>query len=208
MRSRNCRFASMLVALVLALAVVPSALAQCGLPTKLVKPTSWQPGLRGAHILRASLADDGDEDNSSIVGMWHVIFTAKTMNGNAIPDTGIDNALTVFHNDNTEIMNSFRPPQDGNFCLGVWKKIGSSKYYVNHIPWFGNQFPNNTNNGIGSPTGPAQFLETITVAPDGNHFTGWFSLTAYNPDGSVSVTFTGILAGTRITTSTTVPDLL
>ena len=198
----------MLVALVLALAVVPSALAQCGLPTKLVKPTSWQPALRGAHILRASLADDGDEDNSSIVGMWHVIFTAKTMNGNAIPDTGIDNALTIFHNDNTEIMNSFRPPQDGNFCLGVWKKIGSSKYYVNHIPWFGNQFPNNTNNGIGSPTGPAQFLETITVAPDGNHFTGWFSLTAYNTDGSVSVTFTGILAGTRITTSTTVPDLL
>jgi hypothetical protein len=198
----------MLVALMLALAVAPGALAQCGLPTKLVKPSSWQPGLRGAHIMRASLADDGDEDSSSIVGMWHVIFTAKTMNGNPIPDTPIDNALSQFHSDNTEITNSYRPPQDGNFCLGVWKKIGTSRYLVNHIPWYSNQFPNNTNNGIGDPVGPAQILETITVAPDGNHFSGWFSLTAYNTDGSVSVTFTGMLAGTRITTSTTVPDLL
>lgn len=31
-------------------------------------------------------------------------------------------------------MNSLRPPQDGNFCLGVWEQTGRSKYYLNHFP--------------------------------------------------------------------------
>jgi hypothetical protein len=199
----------MMGALALALAMTPAAIAQCGMPTKAVKPTGWTPVIGGARLMRASLdGEDNPEGNQSLVGMWHVIFTAKTMNGGAIPDQGIDNALSVFHSDNTEIMNSFRPPQDGNFCLGVWKQIGRSKYYVNHIPWFANQYPNDTNNGIGDPVGPTQILETITVAPDGNHFSGTFSLTAYNTDGSVMVTFTGVLSATRITTSTTVPSLL
>ena len=90
----------------------------------------------------------------SIVGMWHVIFTAKTSDKNDIPDTVIDDALAVWHPDKTEIMNSIRPPQDGNFCLGVWEQTGRSNYYLNHFPWFSNQFPNDTNNGIGTPVGP------------------------------------------------------
>ncbi|MGA7927610.1 MAG: hypothetical protein WCA20_16670 [Candidatus Sulfotelmatobacter sp.] len=32
-------------------------------------------------------------------------------------------------------MNSARPAQDGNFCLGVWTRTGKLKYYLNHIPW-------------------------------------------------------------------------
>ena len=144
----------------------------------------------------------------SIVGMWHVLFTAQTMNGSAIPDTVIDNALSVWHNDHTEIMNSVRPPQDGNFCLGVWQQTGKSSFYLNHFAWFANQFPNYTNNGIGDPVGPTRFTERVTVSPDGNHFTGTFTLTAYDTRGNVTITFTGALSGTRITTSTTTGDLL
>ncbi|WP_162601335.1 hypothetical protein [Occallatibacter savannae] len=206
MRSTNCKLASMLVALVLALITVPGALAQCGF-SKNYKPASWQPSIGTAHLARTAF-DDGDADDASIVGMWHVIFTAKTVNGNPISDMVIDNALTVWHSDHTEIMNSVRPPQDGNFCLGVWKRTGTSSYYLNHFAWFANQFPNNTNNGIGAPVGPARFTEKVTVSPDGQHFTGTFTLTAYDTGGNVMVAFTGALSGTRITTSTTTSDLL
>jgi hypothetical protein len=206
MRSRICKLASMLVALVLALAIAPGALAQCGL-SKNFKPASWQPSIGVAHLARTAF-DDGDEDGPSIVGMWHVLFTAQTMNGGAIPDTVIDNALSVWHSDHTEIMNSVRPPQDGNFCLGVWKQTGRSSFYLNHFPWFANQFPNNTNNGIGAPTGPTRITEKVNVSSDGQHFTGTFTLTAYDTKGNVMIAFTGALSGTRITTSTTMSDLL
>ena len=78
-----------------------------------------------------------------IVGMWHVVFTAQTQNGETIPVTGgvvIDNSVVVWHGDGTEIMNSARSAQDGNFCLGVWKRTGDRTYLLNHIPWQGNVY--------------------------------------------------------------------
>ena len=68
------------------------------------------------------------EVTAPIVGMWHAVFTAHAMNGSPIPDTPIDNALLIFNSDGTEVMNSGRPPQDGNFCLGVWEQTGKSTY--------------------------------------------------------------------------------
>jgi hypothetical protein len=92
-----------------------------------------------------------EENVPSIVGMWHVIFTAKTSNGKDIPETVVDNALAVWHSDKTEIMNSVRPPQDGNFCLGVWEQTGRNAYYLNHFPWFANEFPNDEQWDRGAP---------------------------------------------------------
>jgi len=207
MKTCNWKFAPILGALVLALFSIPVALAQCGMPTKAVKPASWNPQIGTAHLIRAAMTDD-DRDAESIVGMWHVTFTAKTSNGTAIPATVIDNALAVWHADRTEIMNSVRPPQDGNFCLGVWEQTGRCSYKLNHFAWFANQFPNDTNNGIGDPVGPSHFVESVTVSPDGNHFSGTFSLDAYDTAGNKVQSFTGTLSGTRITTRTTVGDLL
>jgi hypothetical protein len=207
MRMNRWRFAQAMGALALVLAMVPAAIAQCGMPTKLIKPSSWQPQLQGPRLMRAALGGDWLDGEPGIVGMWHVIFTATTSNGTSIPATVIDNALAVWHADHTEIMNSVRPPQDGNFCLGVWEQTGFNKYYANHFPWFANQFPNGTDNGIGMPTGPTQITETVTLAPDGNHFSGWFTLTAYSTSFTVVQTFTGSIAGTRITTSTKATDL-
>ncbi len=48
------------------------------------------------------------------------------------PDgTPIDNALVVWHSAGTEIMGSARPAQDGDICLGIWEKIGKSRYKLN-----------------------------------------------------------------------------
>ena len=204
MRSRNWKSAPAIFTLVLGLMSAPAALSQCGMPGKNIKPMSWEPQNGRAHLM---LADD-EGGNAAIVGMWHVFFTANKMNGSPIPDTVIDNALSVWHSDHTEIMNSVRPPQDGNFCLGVWKQTGISKFYLNHFAWYANQFPNDTNNGIGDPVGPTHFTETVTVSPDRNHFTGSFTLTAYDTQGNITISFSGSLSGTRITTSTTTNQLL
>jgi hypothetical protein len=48
-------------------------------------------------------------------------------------DTPIDSGYVQWHSDGTEIMNSGRPPQNGDFCLGVWEKTGRSRYKLNHF---------------------------------------------------------------------------
>jgi hypothetical protein len=204
MRTNLSKLMPALGALLLVCAMAPGALAQCGLSYKAVKPMSWNPlfkGGSGAAALKVS-------DELSIVGMWHVKFIAQAMNGGAIPNTVIDDAISQWHSDGTEIMNSARPAQDGNFCLGVWTQTGPSTYFLNHLPWKGNDTTNADTNGIGNPQGGAQILEKVILGPKCKAFTGSFKLTAYNPDGSVAVWFTGVLTGTRITPTTSFGSLL
>jgi len=212
MRSRNCSLASMLVALVLPLAMVPGALAQCGLPTKLVKPTGWQPQMRGSQMREALGGRFDDDFRASIVGMWHVTFTAETADpATAPPGAVIDNALVVWHSDGTEIMNSIRPPQDGNFCMGVWQQVGPFKYKLNHFAWFGKQFPTGPGDqgtDIGPSVVPTQITEEITLSPDGQHFSGFFTLDAYDLNNVIFQSIKGTVAGTRITIATKETDLL
>ena len=116
----------------------------------------------------AALLNDGDDyhDDVSIVGMWHVVFTGQTMNGGSytLPEP-FDNSVVVWHSDGTEIMNSSRPAQDGNFCMGVWQQTGRRQYFLNHIPWQGND-------PMGNPQDGAQILEQVTLSPDGSSLFG------------------------------------
>ena len=194
----------------LATAILPAAHAQCGLPLKAIKPTALHRGTATSALRLLQVALPADEAESPIiVGMWHVTFTAKTMNKNAIPDTEIDNALVVWHRDGTEIMNSGRPPQDGNFCMGVWERSGPRAYTLNHFAWAANNFTPGTAEGlIGQPIGPVHYRETVEVGPEGNHYTGSFTLEEYDTTGHVMVSFSGVLKATRITIDTRVGDLL
>lgn len=207
------KFMSCVGAVVLAFAIVPGAAAQCGLPNKPIKPMSWHPEYRGAHpsLVRTAFDDDRDPE-PSIVGMWHVIFTAQTQNGERIPGTGgavIDNSVVVWHSDGTEIMNSSRSAQDGNFCLGVWERTGKRTYLLNHIPWQGNVYdPTVPPDTIGIPQGGTQIIEKITLNPDGNSYSGTFTLHAYDTSGNVYMSFTGVLSAKRITPATPFSDLL
>ncbi len=204
MQTIYSRFVVSMGALALGLTMVPGAVAQCGLPTRPVKPMAWHPQSTMDPLLLPAAFND---DEASVVGMWHVVFTAHAMNDQSIPDTVIDNSIVVWHADGTEIMNSSRPAQDGNFCLGVWSRTGRRSYYVNHIPWQGND-PSNAPGGIGNPQGGAQLNETVTLSPDGNSYTGTFRLTAYDTSGNVTVSFTGSLSATRVTIHTSFGDLL
>ena len=163
-------------ALALILSVAPAALAQCGLPNKPIKPSAWSPQIGAAtpRLVTACL-DDFDNHEPSIVGMWHAVFTAETMNGAAIhaPGTVIDNSMVVWHSDGTEIMESARPPQDGNFCMGVWERTGPLHYYLNHLPWLGNDTAN-APSGLGNPTGGAQIIEKVELSRDGKTYSGMY----------------------------------
>jgi hypothetical protein len=192
----------------LALSCVPNALAACG---NINLPLAHHTGLNlqygQTRLVRASLLkgddyDDYDKGDVSIVGMWHVVFTGQTMNGGAytLPEP-FDNSVVVWHSDGTEIMNSSRPAQDGNFCMGVWQQMGKRQYFLNHIPWQGND-PG------GNPEGGAQILEAITLSPDGNHYSGKFTFQAYDTKGNPTLTLTGVLTATRITPSTLFGSLL
>src|SRR5580692_1935877 len=175
--------------------------AQCGSPEVKFQKQAWQVGTTAT--LLTQTADDLDP----IVGMWHVTFTAEG-NSKGPPDgTPIDNALIVWHGDGTEIMNSGRPPQDGDFCMGIWKKVGPNQYQVNHFAWLGND-TTNAPSGIGNPTGPTRITEAVTVSADGNSLLGTFSLRATDTAGKTTAFIRGTITGTRITMETTIPELL
>lgn len=166
-----------------------------------VVPQSWNGQSVSFLPISASASDD------PIVGMWHVTFTAQGNEAGPPDGTPIDNAMAVWHSDGTEIMNSDRPAQDGNFCLGVWERTGKSKYKLNHMPWAGND-PSNAPNGIGNPQGAAQIVQEITLSPDGDHYSGRFTLDAYDPSGNNVAHIVGVISATRVTVSTKVKDLL
>jgi len=177
------------------------AAAQCGTPTAKLHKQAWRVGDPTALLTQAA------DTVEPIVGMWHVMFTAEG-NSEAPPDgTPIDNAIIVWHGDGTEIMNSGRPPQDGDFCMGIWKKVARNKYRVNHFAWGGND-TTNAPTGIGNPTGPTRIIEAVTLSADGNSFSGKFSLRATDPAGKTTAFIIGKIAATRITIQTTIPELL
>jgi hypothetical protein len=192
-------------AFALSLATAPAALAACGgVNLPLAHPSGLHlqygnPGLLPAVLLNVN---DDFRDDVSIVGMWHVVFTGSSLNGGSysLPEP-FDNDVAVWHSDGTEIMNSSRPAQDGNFCLGVWQRTGNRDYFLNHIPWQGND-------PTGNPQGGAQFLEQITLSADGNHYSGKFTFQAYDTNGNPTLAITGTLTATRITTSTPFSSLL
>src|SRR5262249_4402464 len=146
-----------------------SANAACGNQATLHRQSGTDANASGSLILAHYDSDD------PIVGMWKVTFIAKGNVGNAPPDeTVIDAAIVQWHADGTEIMNSGRPAQDGNFCLGVWEKTSYNKYKLNHFA-LGND-PSNAPSGIGNPAGPTHIQERITLSRDGNQYSGTFIL--------------------------------
>jgi hypothetical protein len=183
----------------------PWASAACGDPNKFganLRRQSWQ----GSDPLQPGSLLMIAEHSDPIIGMWHVTFTAQG-NPNGPPDgTPIDNALVTWHSDRTELMNSARPPQDGDFCMGVWKKTGKNTYKLNHFAWFANDTSNP--GGIGNPTGPTRILQQITLSEDGTQYSGTFALDAYDTFGTQIAHIVGVIAATRIGINTTVPDLL
>ena len=201
MRVKNKIAAVAFGIVMLAAMFVSAASAECG-PMNGAKfqKQSWDGMSSPASLLQVNFPFF----NEPIVGMWHVIFTAKGNTGAMAPPDGapIDNAIVVWHSDGTEIMNSGRPAQDGNFCLGVWEPTGRFRYKVNHFA-LGND-TTNAPSGIGNPAGPTHIQESVALGLDGNHYSGTFILDATDTSGNVVAHILGVIKATRITVNTPV----
>jgi hypothetical protein len=179
----------------LAMGLVTEASAGCpnlpGFKADAVQPISWQ---RTGEFGPGSplLVADRDDSVDGIVGFWSVTFVS---NG-----TPILEGFQQWHSDGTEFhYDTQSPAARGNFCLGVWKKIGRS-YHLNHF--FQNWDP--TNNLL---TGRSQIREKIYVDRSGDEHTGTFTIDAYDPDGNPVFQAQGTVHATRITVKTDLQDL-
>jgi hypothetical protein len=128
-----------------------------------------------------------EDDDASIVGFWHVLFTS----GGQVFDEGYDQ----WHSDGTEILNDTAPPQPANgagtICLGVYKKTGPRTYKLKHPFW--------SFDATGTLVGTGVILEVVTVDRTDNSYTGSFEFITYDHKGNVTSDTTGELKAERIT---------
>ncbi len=146
--------------------------------------------------------DEEWHERASIVGLWHVIYTAtftEHLPSPPFPPTTPFQFLESYktwHEDGTEFENAFLPPSAGNICFGVWKDLGDRRVKLHHI---GLMFA-----ADGSISNVFTVDETNTVAPDGKTYSGNFDFKLFLPadvygTGTPLAEAKGTTAGTRIT---------
>ncbi len=156
-------------------------------------------------------------DRPSIVGLWHVVYTATSAPPPpAFPPTPFqfNQSFKTWHADGTEFENAFLPGAGGNICYGVWKDLGDGRVKLHHIGvMFGTE--GNPPVYVGMPpeylTNIFTVDETEKVAPNGKTYSGFFDFKLYLPSacaesaagtytctGTPLVEITGSAQGARI----------
>jgi hypothetical protein len=148
-------------------------------------------------------ADGEWNEHATIVGLWHVNFTATSDDnfppGGPTPPTPFPfvESFKTWHADGTEFENAFLPPAGGNICYGVWKDLGKGTVKLHHI---GLMF-----NSDGSLSAIFTDDETNTVASDGKTYKGMFDFKLWPPSydavgvGKPIAEVKGTTAATRVT---------
>jgi hypothetical protein len=190
--------------------VLPSAYAGCGDTRGLQGSYTFADSrllLPGSHAeTRPTATADAFSavEGASIVGMWNITFSAlgNSTRNPPIPDGAVvDFGYSIWHSDGTEFLNSgSRPPATQNFCLGVWTRTGYSTFQLNH-------FALSYDQTSGAMNGRVQIQETITLSPDGNSYTGTFTIDVYDPNGKIKEDHVqGTVTAKRVTITTTFPQ--
>ena len=147
-------------------------------------------------------ADGDSKEHATIVGLWHVLYTATYDNnfppGGPYPPAPFPflESFKTWHTDGTEFENAFLPPTGGNICFGVWKDLDDSRVKLHHI---GLMF-----NPDGSLSAIFTVDETDAVASDGKTYKGMFDFKLWPPSydavgaGTPIAEVKGITAATRI----------
>jgi len=159
----------------------PYASAACG-GKNLARGSAGMPNAIHAETLFAAPNEPGDHGPVTIVGLWNVTFTS----GGQVVDVAFD----AWHSDQTEVLNDFTPPAEGNVCLGAWEQTGAHTYRLKHPSW--------SFDADGNLLGTVVIGETVKVGADGNTFTGSYTYDIYDTSGNFLEEFTGTVKGTRI----------
>ena len=143
----------------------------------------------------------------TIVGLWHVIYTATSSTSGPLPIPVIPpgppssfqfaESLKTWHGDGTEWENAFMPPAGGNFCYGVWEESGHNTVKLHHLGL------------VFAADGSLAFIftndEKNTVASNGETYGGTFVFKLWPPvfsevgTGKPLQEIKGSTAATRIT---------
>ena len=179
-------FAITLGALALALLFVPSAQASCGGPAGINSTSPIK--LPMLNMAQENNLSPSSAANDSIVGLWHVIYTA---NGALFNES-----LDLWHSDGTEFENVHLSPAGGNICMGVWKQVAPRTVHLHHIGWLFNPL-----DPTGNATSTFTFDETNIVGPNGATYTGKFTFKVYDLNGNYvpNSEVDGTIAATRYT---------
>jgi hypothetical protein len=180
----------------LAMGPVTEASAGClnlpGFKAGAVQPMSWQ-GKGEFGPASPLLVADRDDSVDRIVGFWRVIYVLPD-------DTVLGDGFQQWHSDGTEIHNSDAPAAQGNFCLGIWKKTGTSHYKLNHFYLASDPTTNTLQYRV-------QIREEIDLDRSGDKHSGTFTIDGYDLEGNPSFHVQGTVQAARITVKTDLKDL-
>jgi hypothetical protein len=168
--------------MVLVVGLSASALASCGdsLSAMAAAAASVQSQFRP--IQPNSKPSEDSDGKSSIVGLWHIQFTAGGQT--------IQEAYQLWNAGGTEVHNPNVDPRSGNVCLGVWKHGSHGTYKLAHRVW---SYDSN-----GNFMGTIHLSETLTLKDGGNTHSGSFTLDFYDPSGNFQFEVAGTVTGERI----------
>lgn len=178
-----------------------SAKAGCAIPYKPAAATPSSVVFLNPH------GDEGSKEPATIVGLWHVIYTATYSTSGPLPVPVIPpgppssfqftESFKTWHADGTEFENAFLPPTGGNICFGVWKDLGDGSVKLRHL---GLMF-----DSMGNVSAIFTVDEIDTVAPNGKSYKGSFTFKIWPPAydqigvGTPLQEIKGTIAGTRVT---------
>jgi hypothetical protein len=175
-----------------------SAKAGCGIPSNTGTASSIPFVSPQGHESLNHQDDEESNKHASIVGLWHLIYTATSASG-PFPPTPFQflESFKTWHGDGTEFENAFLAPAGGNICFGVWKDSGHGSVKLHHT---GLMFASD-----GSISNIFTIDEKDTVASNGKTYSGTFDFKLWPPSfdavgvGNPVAEVTGTTLGTRIT---------
>ena len=146
------------------------------------------------HAAFMQVSDEAEnllERFEGISGVWQY----KLLIGGAQIDFG----TAIWHANFSEEMQSSRAPIIGYTCMGVWKQAGHATFKLTHFASNWTVAPGTENGAVYN--GPTIIRETVTLEPGGNGYTGTFSITNYDLDGTTIMgpVFTGMVTAKRAT---------
>jgi hypothetical protein len=190
MKSTN-RVATLTAGLALFFVYVSTARADCGVDlfSKLPAAAALRAPLPTT-AMHSGKQDDKDwfkDDDAGpfglrVVGLWATTVTQ----GQTVLLRGFD----VYHSDHTEVLNEFHDPRTGNVCLGVWKYVGHNTYKLKHPAFLWDA------NGVW--IGYRIVRQTVTLAPNGNSFSGTWSVDTTDINGNIVSHVDADIAVTRV----------
>lgn len=195
---RSGRFAAVVLLVGLGLLLTASGVQAGGCSSLL----PYRVGTAPAIPFVSPHANEESNQPASIVGLWHVIYTATYDDnfppGGPVPSTPFQFVETfkTWHADGTEFENALLPPA-GGICYGVWKELGDNRVKLHHI---GAMFA-----ADGSVSAFFTVDEINTVAPNGKTYSGSFDFKLWPPSyeavgvGVPISELKGTTAATRIT---------